>query len=334
MALAMKVCVFGVGAVGSYLVARLANVDGVTLAAVARGDTLRMLQTDGVRVEAPEGHYEGRPAIATDQPESLPGQDIVFVALKSNALPGVAGALKQLLGANGHAVFATNGIPWWWNHGYAQAGALPLLDPYGELWNGLTPHKALGCVVHSGNEVIAPGLVRNNGNNFWPIGEPDNRNSPRLRRTIGLLQSAGIAAQASTNIRRDIFAKLLRNASFNSICALTGLPLEWLAQEPSAKALTLAVMDEVVAIAAAHGFDIQEEARGARELKSPPPGLLPEKGQKPSMLQDALARRSMEVDAIVGQTCAFAAQAGVPCPALQTMLPLLRGLNARGVLGL
>jgi 2-dehydropantoate 2-reductase len=330
----MKVCVFGVGAVGSYLVARLANVGGITLAAVARGDTLRMLQTGGVRVEAPEAYYEGRPAIATDRPESLPGQDIVFVALKSITVPGVARALKQLLGANGHAVFATNGIPWWWNHGYSQAGALPLLDPDGELWNGLTPQKALGCVVHSGNEVITPGVIRNNGNNFWPIGEPDNKDSPRLRRTVGLLQSAGIGAQASADIRKDIFAKLLRNAAFNSICALTGLPLEWLSQEPSVKALTLAVMDEIVAIAAAHGFDIREEARSTRELKSPPPGLMPVRGQKPSMLQDALARRPMEVDAIVGQTCAFAAQAGVSCPALQTMLLLLRGLNARGVLGL
>lgn len=330
----MKACVFGVGAVGTYLVARLARVQGIKLTAVARGDALAALQGDGVRVEAPEGTYSGRSATATDRPETLPPQDVVFVALKSNALPSVAPTLRRLVGEHGHAVFATNGIPWWWNHGQSRAGPLPLVDPDGALWNGLTPQKALGCVVHSGNEIIAPGVIRHNGSNFWPVGEPDNENTRRLRETVDLMRAAGIGAQASTDIRREIFAKLLRNASLNSICALTGLPLEWLTQEPSVKALTLAVMEEVVAVAAAQGFDIREEAIRYRELKSPPPGLAPADGQKPSMLQDALLRRPMEVEAIIGQVCAFAAEAGVPCPSMQTALALLRGLDARRVLGL
>ncbi|MDB5846399.1 MAG: hypothetical protein JWP29_151 [Rhodoferax sp.] len=329
----MRVCVYGVGAVGSYLLGRLASIKGITLSAVARGDNLRVLQTTGVRIEGPNGmSFSGRPDAATDQPETLPPQDLVFVTLKSNALPGVAEALKALLGSHGHAVFATNGIPWWWNHGYLDGGSLPLLDPAGTLWNVLTPQKALGCVVHSGNEVVTPGLIRHNGSNFWPVGEPDNTDSYRLRLTVELLQSAGLGAIASTNIRREVFAKLLRNASVNGICALTGLPVEWLSQEPSVMALTLAVMDEVVLIAKAHGVDIGEEAARYRELPTPGPDQPMALGLRPSMLQDVLARRPMEVEAIVGQTCAFALEAGLACPALTAILPLLRGLDMRRAL--
>lgn len=330
----MKVCVFGVGAVGSYLVARLSRIPSVELSAVARGDNLSALRSGGVCVEAPGETFSGRPAIVTDRPQVLPPQDLVFVAIKADALPPVASTLRQLVGTHGHVVFAVNGIPWWWNHGRGTAGALALLDPRGDLWNILGPERVLGCVVHSGNEMVAPGLIRHSGSNFWPVGEPDGSHSARLERTVDLMQAAGLRAEASTEIRRHIFAKLLRNAAFNSICALTGLPLEWLSQTPSVKALTLAVMEEVVAIAAAQGFDIRAEAREYGQLKEPPPGSAPALGQKPSMLQDALLGRPMEVDAIVGQLCEFATESNVPCPALGTMLPLLRGLGARASLGL
>jgi 2-dehydropantoate 2-reductase len=324
----MKVCVFGAGAVGSYMVARLANVPGVELSAVARGGNLRALQASGVRVDAPGAEYSGRPAVATDRPETLPPQDVVFVTLKSTALPVAAPALFRLLGPGGHAVFVTNGIPWWWNHGQTgSAGPLPLLDPEGALWNVLEPQRALGCVVHSGNEIVTPGVVRHNGNNHWLVGEPDNTDSARLRRTVAVMQSAGLKAEVSTALRRDIFAKLLRNAPFNSICALTGLPLEWLATEPSVKALTLAVMDEIVAIGAARGLDVGAELAVCRQLKTPPDRMAPALGQKPSMLQDVLARRPLEVEAIFGQVCAFADETNTPCPAMHTLLPLLRGLD-------
>ncbi len=77
----------------------------------------------------------------------------------------MAAPLRRLLGEHGHAVFVVNGIPWWWRHGLPDACPLPLLDPQGSLWSVLTPQRALGCVVHSGNQIVSPGVVRHNGNN-------------------------------------------------------------------------------------------------------------------------------------------------------------------------
>ena len=79
---------------------------------------------------------------------------------------------------------------------------------------------------------------------------------------------------------------------------------------------------------------MREEAKAFHELKTPGPGLTPALGQQPWMLQDVLAHRPMEIEAIIGQTCAFADEVGVPCPALRTLLPLLHGLAAHGALKL
>ena len=40
-----------------------------------------------------------------------------------------------------------------------------------------------------------------------------------------------------------------------------------------------------------------------------------------------LAERPLEVEALVGQTQAFAREAGVPVPYIDAVLPLLRGLD-------
>ncbi|MES2188450.1 MAG: 2-dehydropantoate 2-reductase [Pseudomonadota bacterium] len=331
----MKVCVFGAGAVGGYLAAQLGKAPGVELFIVARGANLKAIQDNGIRVQSKDGQWSARPVAATDKPETLPPQDIVFVTLKSTAQAGSAAAIAALLAPDGHVVFVNNGIPWWWNHGLpnaGDAGPLPLLDEGGALWN-LLPARTLGCVVYSANEVVAPGVVQHNGNNRWVIGEPDNSSSERVQRTVATMLAGGLGAEASTDMRREVFAKLMRNAAFNTICALTGLPVEWLTEDPSLKALVGAVIGEMKAIAAALGIDASEAAEAARRFKKRPEGMTLEQGQKPSMLQDAIARRPMEVEAILGQVCEFATQTGTPCPSARTLLALLRGLDARMKLG-
>jgi 2-dehydropantoate 2-reductase len=48
------------------------------------------------------------------------------------------------------------------------------------------------------------------------------------------------------------------------------------------------------------------------------------------MLQDVLLGRDLEVEAIAGQVHAFGREAGVVTPALDVLVPLLRGLSRSG----
>ncbi len=326
----MKICIFGAGAVGGYLAGRIGQAGLAELSVVARGEQKEAIQRHGIRVHTPDEVITVRPSVVTDRVDDLPEQDYTLVAVKVGAQPAIAAEVRKLIGKRGHAVFAANGVPWWWKYGTSQPHGLPLLDPQGDLWNDLTPERVLGCVVYSANSLIAPGVVRHLGNNRWVVGEPDGTVSERLKTIVGLLEQCGIRAEASPDLRTEIWAKLLRNASINSLCALTRLPVDGLAEDPELLAQALALVDDIVVVARSQGSDVsahlvaarEQLRRGGAEGSGPPV-----RGLRPSMLQDVLAGRPLEVEAILGQVQALAREAGAACPAIDAVLPMLRGLD-------
>ena len=66
----MKVCIFGAGAIGGYLAAHLAQVDGVSVSVVARGAHLNAIRRDGLVLESPAGTLRAR-IQASDHPRDL-----------------------------------------------------------------------------------------------------------------------------------------------------------------------------------------------------------------------------------------------------------------------
>jgi 2-dehydropantoate 2-reductase len=115
----------------------------------------------------------------------------------------------------------------------------------------------------------------------------------------------------------------------NSLCALTRLPIDGLGTRPDLMAVLNALVDEVVAIARACGWELPEEAiRIARESPDKGGALRGQRtGIRPSMLQDVLAGRALEVESIAGVPQQFAREAGVETPAHDVIVPLLRGLQ-------
>jgi 2-dehydropantoate 2-reductase len=260
--------------------------------------------------------------VATDDPTSLPLQDIVMVTLKATALPAAAASIERLLAPDGVAVFATNGIPWWWNKGLnVPQTPLPLLDPDGELWTRLAD-RSVGCVIYSPNEVIEPGVIRSNLKDRWMIGEPDGTDSERVNRVAGLLESANIRGVATTDIRYETWYKLLINYALNPVAALTRLPTANMNQNSDVVALRKQIMLEVIDIALACGTDL----RGKIDLDEAVKPTKRSGSNRASMLQDVLANRPLEVEAILGQTVALARQHGVQAVRCELMLGLMRGL--------
>jgi 2-dehydropantoate 2-reductase len=75
----MKLCVFGAGAIGGYLATHLAQVDGVEVSVVARGEHLAAIRRNGLAVESPRGTLRAR-VQATDNPPPLGAQGVVIYA--------------------------------------------------------------------------------------------------------------------------------------------------------------------------------------------------------------------------------------------------------------
>ena len=126
----MKVCIYGAGAVGGHLAARLAR-GGADVSVIARPAISEAIRANGLRVMTPDGDMHVRVAAASEA-RQLGAQDIVIVTAKAPALPEVAKGLAPLLGAQTAVVFAMNGIPWWYFQGRAGPMGqrrLPLIDP-------------------------------------------------------------------------------------------------------------------------------------------------------------------------------------------------------------
>jgi len=91
----VKIVIFGAGAVGGHVAARLgaaAAAAGLEVAGVPRGAQLAAIVERGLTLWIGEEGYSTR-LRATDRPETLGIQDVVFVALKSSVLPAAAPAL-------------------------------------------------------------------------------------------------------------------------------------------------------------------------------------------------------------------------------------------------
>jgi 2-dehydropantoate 2-reductase len=320
----MNIAIFGAGAVGGHVAARLglgAEAAGIEVAAVARGAQLAAILERGITLWIGEERYHAC-IHATDRPETLGVQDVVFVALKSSVLPAAAPALAPLIGPDTSVVFAMNGIPWWYLYRCPETGVprpdLSLLDPGGVLERTIGLERVIGCMINSANEVVEPGVIRNSPGtlNKFTLGEPDGTVSRRIERVAAAFERAGVPAPISTTIRVDIWDKLLRNLSTSPICALTGEAIGVIGRHGELYALAKALMAEGLATARAHGITpavTVERAYGKR----------PNSTHKSSMLQDFERDRPPEIDGLLTAVQAFARAAGIATPHLDTATALV-----------
>jgi len=305
-----RITIFGAGAIGGHLAVRLAQVPGTTVSVVARGSHLAAIRANGLALLSGGERLTSHP-FATDDAAELPEQDLVFVTLKAPAIAAMAAQLARLSGSDGLLVFFTNGLPWWME---------PV--PAGSPLATMDRNRILGGVVYSANSVERPGVIRHASHNHWVVGEPEGGTSPRSEAVGALLTAAGFNGGVDPELRREIWHKLIYNASGNPLAALTRLDVRAMMALPPLRALLLEIRREIASVASSAG----EDFTGLAALASLDD--LAEAGNvKPSMLQDVLAGRPMECDAIVDAPRRIGQANGVPTPSLDVVSALLGGLD-------
>lgn len=330
----MKICIYGAGAVGSFLAARLAQA-GKSVSVIARGPHLAAIRQDGLTLQSNTGRTAVR-LPASDTPAELGPQDLVIVSVKTPSLPQIARDIAPLLHDGTAVAFAVNGVYWFYGDGFAPNGMAPdvgRLDRDGSLHRLIGVERSLGMVARSSNEVIAPGVVRNESdNNDFTIGEAlpgrgqdraQDHTRDRAPALAAALSGAGFTCRPLADIRRDMWAKLVHNATNSPLCSLTGVDLATAYSDPEIGRLAMALMRETVAVATAHGFHgVLEDPAQALEANR-------RLHHKPSMLQDLERGRAMEIDSQLAVLRDLARQAKVATPVLDTVLPILM-MRARG----
>lgn len=319
----MQLCVIGAGAIGGYLAARL-TAAGHRVSLLARGATLDALRADGLTLSQSGETLTVRPD-CTDEAGRIGAVDAVLVAVKGPALVSVGEVIGPLLGAETPVVFAMNGIPWWYDHARPDLpdSASRLLDPDGVLEREIGADRAIGCVVDCPVRVERPGVVVCNSpdRGRFTLGEPDGSRSQRLAELSAVLESGSMDVPPADDIREAIWAKLIINLSRSPLAVLTGASERALAEHAGVSEIAKAMVDESVAVAAAHGFRLEVDPRVmfAPEFRF---------HHRPSMLQDWDAGRPMEIDSIGVAVARFARAAEIATPVIDRVLALLT-LKAR-----
>jgi 2-dehydropantoate 2-reductase len=319
----MRICIYGAGAIGGYLGARLAAA-GEEVSLVARGPHLKAMQERGLELRSAEGSRLSHPRAAAD-PAELGPQDYVIVTLKAHSVPAAVPLMQPLLGPETAVVTAVNGVPWWYFYrlpGPFEGRRLESVDPGGAQWNGLGPERAIGCVVYPAVEVTEPGVVQLVEGDRFSLGEPSGERTPRVRALAEALIGAGLKAPVRPRIRDEIWIKLWGNLSLNPISALTGATLEKIVADPGTRAVVRAMMVEAQEVGqrlgVRFGVDVDRRIDGAGAVGD----------HKTSMLQDLERGRPMEIDALVTAVQELGGIVGVPTPTIDLILALVR-LRAR-----
>jgi 2-dehydropantoate 2-reductase len=314
-----KVAIYGAGAIGGWLGARLAGV-GCTVSVVARGATLAALQQDGLRLVEASG-TTAHPVHASSDPAALGVQDLVIVAVKAPALLDVARHIAPLIGPDTVVLTAMNGVPWWFFDGFggALAGtALQAVDATGEIARAMPARHVIGCVVHASCSVDAPGVIRHHFGTGLIIGEPSGASTERVQALAALLQRAGFAATVSPQIQKDIWYKLWGNMTVNPISAITGATTDRILGDELVRGFVSAVMLEAKEIGASFGIPIEQQPED-RHAVTRKLGAF-----KTSMLQDVQAGKAVELDALVTVVRELGQRTGVATPYTDALLGLAR----------
>ncbi len=314
-----SICVFGAGAIGGLMAARL-EAAGTPVSLVARGAHLAAVQERGLVLVSGGERTLTHPRAVAHGSEIGP-QDYLLITLKAHSIEPALPQLSPLIGPDTTIIAGVNGIPWWYTYGLpAPHGGrrINAVDPAGTLWDALPPAQAIGCIIYPAASITEPGVIEHTYGDRFNLGEPSGERSDRSAALSALLIGAGFKAAVRPRIRDELWVKLWGNMAFNPISALTTATLDRIVGEPGTRALARALMLEGQAVAEALGvrfsLDVDKRIEGAAQVGA----------HKTSMLQDLELGRPLEIEALLGAVAELGEWVDMPMPLCRGILALVR----------
>lgn len=307
----MLVTVFGAGAIGSVIGARL-HEQGVPVTLVGRPAHVEAINAHGLRLRTPAGLRLVQLSAVT----SFGGRpDVVLLTVKSQ---DVQGACRQITAHFGGAIVVTmqNGV-----RCDAEAADVVGRD------------RVVGCILYMSATYLEPGVVEQLPGGWLELGAPFPESRNRIEAVAGLLAGA-IRTTLISDTAAARWTKLMGNLT-NAIPSATGLPAGRAFRHPILSRLAVAAIREGVRTAqlSGHRMDRSRRARQLRLMSVLPLPLsyrLFGSGQaRPfprdstfggSTQQSFLRGSSSELDYLNGEIVRAGRQIGRPTPINQALL--------------
>jgi 2-dehydropantoate 2-reductase len=311
--------ILGAGAIGSILGAHLGRA-GHCVAMLARGPRAQYLTSHGVTLCGLADFTV--PVHVVSDPRTLVGAGTLIVATKT---PGTAAALAALTHARFPLAFSIQNGPIK-NELLSQA--------FGREY-------VLGAVADTSGELLPGGEVRFTRNVGIHLGELDGGPSERVQRLAALINEAGVAASASSQIQTLEWSKFCVWAGLMVLSVTTRAATWKFLCDPDAALLLVRLVREVGALAGALGIALSDQAvlpaaslctaseaeASARAMQIGAEYRDKVPAHRMSSLQDLEAARPLEVNETLGYACERARALGLELPLLNSLTALVRAID-------
>jgi 2-dehydropantoate 2-reductase len=305
----MRIAVMGAGAVGGYYGARL-DAAGNEVWYIARGGRLKAMRLAGLQVESIDGDFQVVPVRVTDDPSAVGPVDLVLFTVKSTDTAEAARAMGPMVRGHTSVLALQNGV-----------------DNEAIIAQAVGEDRVLPGVAVVGVSMPEPGRIRHTNNGSITFGEVSGDETRRVADVRQTLEDAGIQARVSSDIRSVKWRKLVWNASFNPLAALTGRRVLELIMDDDSRTLAEDAMREAIAVGQALGYTVDGTLIEKATRRDPNWAH-----SKTSMLQDMERGRPTEIEALTGAVVRYGEETGVPTPVTGSLYRLVRAKERAMVL--
>ncbi len=288
----MRVLILGAGGIGGYFGGRLAeaSVDVTFLVRPARAARLR---SEGLRIESPLGDAR-LPVTVVETAEAA--YDLVLLSCKAYDLDAAIDAVRPAVGP------ATTVLP--------LLNGLAHLDALDAAFGAAC---VLGGLAHISVALAADGTVRQlSPLQSLTLGPRDADQHARCDAAAALLRRGSFAVKRSDAVLQDMWEKFSFITAAAAVTCLMRAPVGAIMDTDEGETLTLRIIEECDAVAAASGHAIRAKA----EAWAKP--FLTQRGSDftASMLRDLESGGRVEADHLQGDMIRRGAALGVATPLL------------------
>ena len=293
----MRIVVLGAGSVGGYFGAHLARA-GEDVFFIARGKHLEAMWALGMTIEKPESSFTV-PVKASDSPRDAGHADVLLVCVKTYDTDAACAPCKTIVTPQTTVFTLQNGL--------GNREALERHFPSSTIVEG---------VAYVATEVVSPAVIA-----WAAAGRTIIGPSPRSAELKSRFDRAETPCEIAPNIEQAVWEKLVANAVFNVAATVEGCSLGELLKEPRRELCERAV-DELTAVAAAHGIVVRPSARERSWTFCTDHPAFPSSTQ-----QDLAGGKPLETEALTGELVRRARAAHVPVPTHETFYRRLKELR-------
>ncbi len=294
----------GTGGVGGYFGGLLANA-GEDVTFIARGEHLKAIQRNGLRIQSPKGDFSVA-ATATDDTAQVGPVDLVLVCVKGYDTVEAATQIKPMISGNTTVISLQNGVE--------KEDILGSILGVDHIMGGLC---ALSAYIES------PGVITHVGLERLAFGEIDGTESDRGKQILKLFDNAGINASLSQNILMEEWEKFAFICAVGGMCCLTHLPLGPILEFEETKQLYIDTIAEILEVGRSEGVALDDDL--LQKLMTFSSGLAPD--LKPSMYRDLESEKRIEIETLNGAVVRLGRKSDTPTPTNDIIYACLKAVN-------